>query len=203
MVDEDGNTILHFAIVYGFTDLIEPILSAVPKLISTRNKLGHYPIHTAILEGKEECLKILLKDASAQSLQDVSGETALHYAARHSGKEIVTRCCQAFKDSDVRDNTGRTPLMLAAESGNIEAMKTLVGHGANTQLVDSFGDTLIHRALDNDGKEALAWVLANTNLDINAVNSQGKTALQECELSGDEEKMKLLLAKGATVSSDT
>ena len=60
------------------------------------------------------------------------GWTAVHFAARHNHKIIVDHllcCCGLTVDTD--DNSGCTPLWLAACYGHVDCTDVLLVHGAN------------------------------------------------------------------------
>jgi ankyrin repeat protein len=101
---------------------------------------------------------------------------------------------------------GRTPLMLAAELGNIDAVATLIRHGAKTELVDHQGFTVLHHAVKAGNPELVRWLLENAKLDVNAKDEHNHTPLSLSETVVTEtEHMKdisnLLLQHGATAES--
>jgi ankyrin repeat protein len=96
--------------------------------------------------------------------------------------------------------TGETPLMIAAQGGNAEAVKVLVARGAN---VDAKGTSM--------GQTALMWgaaqkhasvvrVLIELGADVNARSTAGFTPLIFAARNGDLETSRLLLAAGANVN---
>ncbi|MHB2016701.1 MAG: ankyrin repeat domain-containing protein [Candidatus Xenobia bacterium] len=74
---------------------------------------------------------------------------------------------------DQVDGLGRTPLMVAAESGDPEFLKVLVAHGAKLTATDAERRTLLHYAARGGNLEVLRYLLAQ-GLDRNAKDAQGK-----------------------------
>lgn len=197
--DNTGNTVLHLIATFGYASLIEEVLRSAPELFTIQNNHNRYPIHTAILNNQIECVRKFLSMPNVEQLSDASGETALHYAARYGSKEMIALCCSAFKKIDIPNDTGKTPLMAAAESGNIEAMEILIAEGADATLTDNNGNTLLHYAVHYALTGPTAWIVNNiSTIEINAQNNLGETALKICEDHRDEDKSNLLRKHGAT-----
>ena len=70
--------------------------------------------------------------------KDNTGMTPLHYCAvgrRHPWKKPFTELLLANKAGvDVRDQYGRTPLHVAAESGYVAVAEVLIAHAASVNI---------------------------------------------------------------------
>lgn len=203
--DSNGETVLHRMALHGFSTLIDETLISNPRLAFMKNAHTHYPIHTAILNNQEAAVSSLLNENSAD-LADSNGWKPLHFAARQTNNMILEQCLQYPSHIDEPDMMGRTPLMLAAELGNIDAVATLIRHGAKTELVDHQGFTVLHHAVKAGNPELVRWLLENAKLDVNAKDEHNHTPLSLSETVVTEtEHMKdisnLLLQHGATAES--
>jgi ankyrin repeat protein len=196
--DDNGDTVLHEMAAHGFSALITELLQTNPELAEIKNYHTHYPVHTAILNGQTDGVRLLLQQKGGETLADSHGWVALHYAARAGGKDIMTLCCDATPDLNCRDESGRTPLMLAAEVANIAAMAELIQRGARVDLSDAAGYTVLHHAAKGGNLRAVSWLLDNITVDINAQANRHQTALSISQEHGNDEIRNLLLAKGAT-----
>lgn len=78
----------------------------------------------------------------------------------------VTRCLQAGAGLEVRDESGRTPLRLAALVGNVEAVTALANAGADPNVQSSFGTPLFELA--SDGTVEIVKALLEAGADPNA-----------------------------------
>lgn len=81
---------------------------------------------------------------------------ALFLAAAFGNREIITLLLTTGINPDVYSNHHQTPLMFAAQYGNIETLKALLKHGANYQEIDSQGRTAweyTHDALEHFGSD--------------------------------------------------
>ena len=74
------------------------------------------------------------------SLQDGFGQVALHFCA-YGHLECAKALLGAGADINKQDNSGRTPLMLAANNGKIEVVRELLKRGAKKELKNNDGET--------------------------------------------------------------
>lgn len=100
---------------------------------------------------------------------------------------------------NTRDSeSGWTPLMSAALSGNIDIVKLLIKKGAHVNAKDKFFWTPLMIA-SRSGHADIARVLLDAGADVNAKTSTGYTSLMAASKQGHADIVKLLLAKGADV----
>ena len=100
---------------------------------------------------------------------------------------------------NAKDERGITPLMNAAAVGSVEAMKLLIGKGADVSAKNDFGSTALMWSATDIRKVRL---LAEHGAEVNAVSKQGRTALLLATLSEHSaEIVHLLMAKGAGVKA--
>lgn len=204
--DDNGNTILHQMALHDFDTLIKETLTTNPELFYIHNNNSHYPIHTAILNNSLLSVTHLLEVQEGSTLADSKGWVALHYAALYANEKIVEVCCMFSKNKDPLDYLGRSPLMLAAEQGELSTMKYLVAHGANLELTDLQGFGVLHYAVKEGNFPAVHWLIENTSVDINAKDKSGHTPLHISQtVFYESENMQkisgLLLEHGAIAES--
>ncbi|HHF7359572.1 TPA: ankyrin repeat domain-containing protein [Legionella feeleii] len=195
--DIGGDTVLQLMAIHDFSTLLAEVLKTNPELALIKNNYFCYPIHTAILNNKTDCVRILIAMKQAATLADSKGRLALHYAARYSNKAITILCCEASEDLNVLDGRGRTAIMLAAQAGNNAALNVLVDKGADVHAIDSEGYSALHYAVLAGHLETVRWLLANTTIDINAPDSKQQTPLALCNTPEKIQIKNLLLERGA------
>lgn len=103
---------------------------------------------------------------------------------------------------DTQDNSGNTPLMLAAERGHLQAVQTLLSHGASTDLANSAGDTALMNAVWN-GNESIVDELLLNKVRVNNTNNRAWTAIMYAAIHGNLGIFKKLLAQGANLETRT
>jgi len=99
-----------------------------------------------------------------------------------------------------RDDTGWTPLHLAAQKGFKEVAELLLANKAQVNAKSKRGDTPLHWAAVNGHKDVAELLFAN-NADVNARDHGGWTPLHMAALAGYEDMVKLLLANKAQVDA--
>lgn len=87
------------------------------------------PLFYAAVWGRHEAVDLLLrKDKSNidHAVRDDDGWTALHAASYHGYQEVVAMLRKEEAAMGIRDNLGRTPLMLATDKNHADAMRELI-----------------------------------------------------------------------------
>jgi uncharacterized protein len=68
----------------------------------------------------------------------MTGDTPLH-AVVHWGNDAVLTLLRAGADPNAKGELNKTPLHIAAGTGDIQVCRTLLDYGASPDLVDDFG----------------------------------------------------------------
>jgi uncharacterized protein len=186
--DQNRDSILHLMAAFGFSSLYKELINDIRELAFCKNNQSHYPIHSAIINRNLDivCLLMDIQDVSLSA--DGNGRKPLHYAAGYGTSEIVSICCAKTNDINIRDHYQKTPLMIAVETKNLDAMQVLIEHGANIELTDSQGYNILHLAILSEDESVISWILDNIALDSNFFAPEGKTAFslsQELDVSLD------------------
>ena len=99
--------------------------------------------------------------------------------------------------ANVADSRGMTPLMYAAETGSVEAMRLLIDHGTDVNRQNAFGSTALMWSAADIAKVRL---LLDHGAQVNIAAKSGRTALIVAAFTNPSaEVVRLLLAKGAKV----
>lgn len=97
-----------------------------------------------------------------------------------------------------KDQRESTPLMYAAAYGSIDAMKMLIGAGADVNAKNSFGATALMWCVNDMAKVRL---LLDKGANVNTRSKQGRTPLMIASAGdGNSDVVKLLVDKGADIS---
>ncbi|KAL0121471.1 hypothetical protein PUN28_006763 [Cardiocondyla obscurior] len=144
-----------------------------------RNKDGWTPLLIACRVGDENVIDILLKHLP-KCINDRSnnGRSALHIAAFHGHERVINSLVTLSVNLlNARDSTGSTPLHEAVKHGNLDVIKSIISLGADVNLTDNIGQTILHVAALTDNKEAAEYILENNLIDVNYEASFGITPL--------------------------
>nr|XP_010962357.1 PREDICTED: kinase D-interacting substrate of 220 kDa [Camelus bactrianus] len=110
-------------------------------------------------------------------------------------KALLEKC----KDVDERNECGQTPLMIAAEQGNLEIVKELIKNGANCNLEDLDNWTALISA-SKEGHLHIVEELLKCGVNLEHRDMGGWTALMWACYKGRTEVVELLLSHGANPS---
>uniref|UniRef100_A0A4W3HQ45 Kinase D-interacting substrate 220b n=1 Tax=Callorhinchus milii TaxID=7868 RepID=A0A4W3HQ45_CALMI len=102
---------------------------------------------------------------------------------------------EKYKDVDERNESGQTPLMLAAEQGNLEIVQELLNKGANCNLEDADNWTALISAA-KEGHLEIVKELINSSANLEHRDMGGWTAVMWAAYKGHTEIARLLLERG-------
>ncbi len=101
---------------------------------------------------------------------------------------------------DVKNGSGKTALYLAAESGQLDAVKALVEAKADLNISDGDGKTPLHIAITND-KTAVARFLIASGADVNTHTTSYVSPLLTAARYGQLDVVKDLVSAGADLNA--
>lgn len=143
---------------------------------------------------------------------------ALHIAAWDGRKELAELLIDCGADVNARDEDGGTPLMATtydpAPPGSLDVARLLLARGADPDIPLYWGDSVLCRAVHclrlghlrtdewNAAHVALVRLLMDSGADLDAVNSEGQTALMVAfRLPEPDELAREVITRGADVNA--
>ncbi|KAM0487202.1 hypothetical protein ACHAPX_000472 [Trichoderma viride] len=173
------------------------------------NDDGQTFLHRAAIGGDLPGVRFLVAQGAAIDTRDKHGFTPLHYAAAYYSKEIVallaSQTSQSSRDTqeshlDIVDNKGLTALALAIHNKRLDAVQTLISHGASCNIQNRNGKTALHLAAETGFREGMELLLrrgANPNMK----DRKGRTPIHWAIASGHGELVRLLVEEGADLKA--
>lgn len=177
----DGDTALHEAACTGSLSKVHRLVSAGAIIEeSDASKL----LHAAVEGGNLNVFEILkARGARVPPCLD-NTITLMHTAALHGHVTITRKLLKLQRDAiKISDETGKTPLHLAAKNGNNKVVSVLLNTGSNIHAKDRTGMTPLHFAAE-EGNEKTMKILLRGGADPNARDNRGRTALKVAADSG-------------------
>lgn len=97
--NKDG-TILHWAVQSGCKEDLELLLKAISskKFIDRPNNDGETPLHTAVIDGKDRALKVLLEHGADPNTRDVLGKAPLDYKTNEFKRKLTDMVAKLPKE---------------------------------------------------------------------------------------------------------
>jgi cytohesin len=183
------------------------------------------PLMLVAQQGNVEAVKALLAaGADPNAREQARGQTALMWAVSAHRPEVVRAlldghadlkarstswtqrmmlCCQLYEGDDAGATMvavgGYTPLLFAAQDGDVESAKILLAAGADPKDAAPDGSSAVVIAA-HTGQTEVAKVLLNAGADPNAAGS-GYTALHIAAMRGDLPLMTALIDHGADLNA--
>ncbi|XP_046564852.1 serine/threonine-protein phosphatase 6 regulatory ankyrin repeat subunit B-like [Haliotis rubra] len=192
LLDTFGDSLLHLACQGGNMSLVEHLVS--DSNINLRNGYGRTPLMAAAFKGHKSVFDLLESKGADSTLLDTFGDSLLHLACQGGNMSLVEHL---VSDSNInlKSDNGWTPLMAAAVKGHKSVFDFLESKGADSTLLDTFGDSLLHLACQG-GKVALVEHLVSDS-NINLRGSNGWTPIMAAALYGHKNVFDFLDSKGA------
>ena len=199
--DADGNTWLHYAV---FGDCSKEVLQVVIDLgaeVNATNKHNTTALMVASMKGNVDAIMVLLDAGANQAIEDVYGNTWLHYAIHGDcSKKVLQAVIDLGADVNATNKPNRTALMLASSMGNVDAINVLLGIGADFNVTDVDGNTLLHHAINTHINKETLLAIIHLGTIVNVVNNEGSTALLLACSAGQTDSADILLQAGADTS---
>jgi len=172
--DSHGAMALPTAVLFRQTEIVKLLLDegADPNGASydaNGSQLG-LPLALAASQDDVEIVKLLLAKKANPNSTSFDGTTALAIATKRAQTEIVN----VLKSAGAVSGNEKPPqpselLFMAVSEGKLENVKSLLEHGTNPNVYDSFGSTPLLRSLNNQQREQFesAKLLIAHGADVN------------------------------------
>ena len=172
-------------------EIIRAIFRAYPRCLSTKDKDGNTPFHSAVetLSGNtvEQVVNMFLDESTkCATIKDKDGNMALHSACEcdKPSSKVILRLIQANpKALEKRDKEGNLPLHSALELGDViepDVIKVMIDtYPGAVKIKDKEKNTPLHSAVENMRKFAPAVV------DMLLKADPGKYAIKQRDKEGN------------------
>jgi len=133
------------------TTEIKAVLDAHPELVNSRNGGGETPLLSAIKDGNIEVVKILLAAKADLTAKSTFGDAAIDCVAWVQDAKAIDQLMTLILNGQPSEINARgcldeTPLMYAADRGNLHFAEALLKSGADKTLKNADGKTALEIA---------------------------------------------------------
>ncbi|XP_059498944.1 ankyrin repeat and death domain-containing protein 1A-like isoform X3 [Stegostoma tigrinum] len=190
--NNDNRTALHWAVACGNEDAVKLLLDHNAN-VDIEDKFGMTPALLAAWFGHLQLLRILVNAGAKVTVRNSIGQ-GIHHCAAHQGHLAIIRyTIEELQEVplDKPDQTGKTPLLLAAENGQLDVVTHLLARGCDHQFQDKEGNSSIHLAAGQGHVHVLENLIEG--IFSESKNKAGQTALHLAAEAGHFNCVKLLL----------
>ncbi|XP_048841910.1 NF-kappa-B inhibitor epsilon [Brienomyrus brachyistius] len=204
IITDDGDTILHLAIIHEKLDFAEKLVDLFPKeILDIQNNLYQTPLHLATYLNLPPVVRRLIQKEASLEVQDQDGNTPVHLACEHGRKD----CAQAMAAEmpghqlkrvlKMQNWRGLTCLHLVTLRRNCRLMKFLISMGADLNVQEgTSGKTPLHLAVELHDM-TLVSLLLSKGANVDAAMFNGCTPLHLAVGRQDASIATLLCQSGA------
>jgi ankyrin repeat protein len=217
-----------FAAQQGDADSARMLLAAGASPNDVMPRSGLTPLLVASAMGRTKVAALLVDKGADPNVVAANGFTPLHYAARRKASVAIVSALLAHgakpnvrlnqkKPSETPNGVslqGATPLALAADVNNFEAVKLLADSGADLliatehdttplMLAAGAGTDVVRSRSPAERAVAIQTVafLVEHGADVNAAGQYGWTALHSAAYQGLNDVVEFLVSKGARLDA--
>jgi ankyrin repeat protein len=204
VANEYGATALSVASARGNTALVTLLLESHADP-NARLASGETPLMSAADKGHADVVRALLQHGADVNAKEArGGQTALMWAAANRHADIVQLLIERGADVGARSNGDFTPLLFAAQQGEVESGRALLQAGArvnDSRKSDLLTPLMVAAA---SGHQPFAVLLMERGADAGAVDALGFTALHYAAVDDTRaELVKAMLGHGANPNART
>jgi len=201
--DQNNDTPLIVSARHGRPAIVKLLLSKKGVDPEPTNHSRCTPLVAACERGHTEVVKLLLEAGANVNFKSADGFTPLAIAGREGHAETAKLLLDKGADIKARTDNGKTALNLASGRGRLDVVQLLLENRANVNAVDLDGGTALTEAARN-GHAEIVQLLLNKKAGLSA-KSAGfpDKQLLFATLNSDRERIKELLALGASVNAQT
>jgi ankyrin repeat protein len=176
--DGDGRTPLRHALENGHHSVLRAMVShsaSADMLDAKVDRMGHVILHYAVNYGDGDSVFLLLKSGANPNIQNLVGQTPLHFAAWRRDLIVLKHLVDVDVDMDIEDFWGDTALEVAIASPVTTADKSAV--------IRVFLDARIARGLESvgldiDQDDAVEFLTMDSIYDIKSEDNIFKALLE-------------------------
>ena len=195
-------TPLHVAIIYHHPAVAHCLVSKGAN-IHTKTRIGDTALHVACKCHNFESSELLIQYGADLSTKNFFGSGLMHDLIRAGNKyrsqELLSLLLTKGAPIHAVDYRGKTALFYAVAIGELTLIETLLSNGAEANVSDRFGKSLMHYAAESKTGDRIAQILLLYGADLDMRNEEEETLLHSAVYCRNYGMAEFLLSKGANI----
>nr|XP_006126612.1 NF-kappa-B inhibitor epsilon [Pelodiscus sinensis] len=172
-ISEDGDTLLHLAIIHSVPALAFCCITQLPReVLEIQNDLFQTPLHLAVYLEQPNVVRALIHKGVSLTLQDRNGNTPLHVACEQQNVQCAKQLLEpapgestepqrSLQDLQLQNWQGLACLHISTLKGNQQLMGLLLHSGADINVQDgTSGKTPLHLAVESRDRRTVKYLLS-------------------------------------------
>lgn len=125
----------HYTVIFDWNDVLERLISNGYDVSSVTSSKRRTPLAEAAAQGNEWAVNRLLEAKADVNVKDAEGKNPLMIALGECHQNLILPLLQHGTDLDAQDGDGVSALHTAVDTGNLEAVKTLLERKPRLQAI--------------------------------------------------------------------
>ncbi len=162
--DANGNNVLHALARTQNVSMILKAIEKAPELLHDENIHGRTPLAELVRRADRQpyridekfvaAARVMINAGADPSVTDEFGRTLLHYAVAQDKQPFIEYLAGKKINFDTVDKDGRAALHIAIDRKNLTVLDRLLDLGADPDLTDTRGWTVLDRLAEKDDRNS-------------------------------------------------
>jgi ankyrin repeat protein len=166
------------------------------------NKNGNTLLHVCLKNHKYKGANWLIINGASLAIKNKNNISTMRIAVEKGNLSVIKTIIKyANEDINQVDANGRSLLQDAVILGNKEVARELINASIDINIIDKYNRNVSFDAIASGDKRMIDTIISLDGLDLNLIDTTGKTILDDKKVRDDKELSEKLLDKGATSST--
>lgn len=197
--DDHQQTPLLYSLQRKFLPVVRDLLGCSGTDVTARDSKGRNAIWYATAHQDKDLVRAFLESGVDTFTADCKGIDPINLAILNQNSTILTILLDHVKTKPSAatldgPSSREHPLFIATRKGSKEMVQMLISYGANLNIRNRKGQSLLHQAAIKGHSDILQTFLDYNMIPINATDTRGATALHLAAKHGHKSIVKILLA---------
>lgn len=159
-LERNNVCLVHWLVAKSIEDGVRILLDKNPKLADVRDNQGKTPLHFALDNGDHSLTGVLLEYGASIATEDKDGLAPADY------QMLNWFFSESMVNINRKEDNGWRPLKTTVVNNNQQAIIDCVNQGADINMVDKNGLSLLHKAVSQGAQNAIEYLIERFGLQV-------------------------------------